>query len=57
MDVASAKRGVRGLSELSEEDESDDELRLGVRFKAGGRLLSSISVRLVWQPCEQLGSP
>lgn len=45
-DVASAKRGVRGLREPSEEDDLEDSDRVGVRFRAAGRLFSSSACQL-----------
>lgn len=43
-DVASAKRGVRGgLSEFVDDVESEVSDRAGVRFRAVGRLFSSVN--------------
>lgn len=46
--MASAKRGVLGgLREDEEEDESAEGVRVGVRFKATGRFLSSLIAILI----------
>jgi hypothetical protein len=50
MEVASAKRGVRGPfneRDESEDDESAVPVRWGLRLRAGGRFLSSAPCRVI----------